>query len=291
MLRLLNPQDKSLRAEIIRTSRDSMTREYFEETFPALLATHKDAHLPITNRIRRLVRRDIVRALLCQPGRSFNFRKAMDEGKILLFNLSDGMLGAQTSQLLGQLFVSKIQLALMSRADTPAAKRRPFYVYLDEFQAFLGVNADAYKTILSRARKYAFGLTLAHQQTGQLSPDLLHEILGNVSTILTFGVSSQDAKRLSQEYLFDGENIPPHELITLTTGQAWGKVGTTVFPLHTFLADQNPDFRRAKYVVDRSRENYAIPRSGRGGDNGNDPIPPDRKALGEESPPDPDEVF
>src|SRR5215211_2293891 len=64
-----------------------------------------------------------------QPGRSFNFREAMDEGKILLFNLSDGVLGEQTAQLLGQLVVSKIQMAVMSRVDTPAAARRPFFLY------------------------------------------------------------------------------------------------------------------------------------------------------------------
>jgi len=96
----------------------------------------------------------------------------MDNGKILLFNLSDGLLGEQVSQLLGQLIVSKIQMAVMSRFDTPAKSRRPFYLYLDEFQTFTGVNQHSYEKLLSRARKYKLGLVLAHQQTGQLSTEL-----------------------------------------------------------------------------------------------------------------------
>src|SRR5919202_3688508 len=99
--RLLSRSDDTFRKEIIRLSRDEQTRFFFESTYPSF---PKDAHLPITTRINRLVRSRTVRNLLCQPGRSFNFREAMDEGKILLFNLSDGILGEQTAQLLGQLF-------------------------------------------------------------------------------------------------------------------------------------------------------------------------------------------
>jgi hypothetical protein len=184
----------------------------------------------------------------------------MDEGKILLFNLSDGLLGEQTSQLLGQLIVSKMQMAVMSRMDTPAASRRPFYLYLDEFQTFTGVAETSYANMLSRARKYKLGLILAHQQTGQLSQDLLRDILGNASTLLTFNVSHADAVKLSREYVKGNgqatEYIPPGELLSLKTGEAWGKIGQSVFFLHTTLAPQQPDYRRAKHVIERSRKNY-----------------------------------
>jgi hypothetical protein len=89
--RLLSRQDATLRNEIIQRSRDEQTIRFFRDTYPSF---PKDAHLPITTRISRLVRPKTVRSLLCQPGRSFNFREAMDEGKILLFNLSDGLLEA-----------------------------------------------------------------------------------------------------------------------------------------------------------------------------------------------------
>jgi hypothetical protein len=257
--RLLNRQDSRLRDEIISTSHDEQTIYFFKDIYPSY---PKDAHLPITTRISRLVRPKNVRSLLCQPGVSFNFREAMDEGKILLFNLSDGVLGEQTSQLLGQLIVSKIQIAVMSRADTPAAARRPFYLYLDEFQTFTGVNESSYEKLLSRARKYRLGLILAHQQTGQLSHALLREILGNVSTLLTFNVSHDDAVKLSKEFVVDmgmeSEYLPPEELLRLKVGEAWGKIGKSVFPLRTTLADQHPDPMRVKVVIERSRVNYGV---------------------------------
>jgi hypothetical protein len=260
---LLDREDSTLRNEIINTTRDPQTARFFGKTYPAY---QKDAHFPITSRISRLVRQKVIRTLLCQPGNSFDYREAMDEGKILLFNLSDGVLGEQTSQLLGQLIISKIQMAVMSRVDTPAAKRRPFYLYLDEFQTFTGVAETSYDKILSRARKYRLSITLAHQQTGQLSQDLLREILGNVSTLITFAVSHEDAAKLSHEYIFDSgemKNIPPEELIRLTTGEAFAKIDRTVLPLRTYLAPQRPDFQRAKQVIIRSRRNYANGASGK----------------------------
>jgi hypothetical protein len=287
--RLLSPFNNRFRQEVIQTSKDDRVISFFTQDFPRL---SKDATLPIISRLDEFIHSDIIRAFLCQPGKSFNFRQAMDDGKILLFNLSDGLLGPQNARLLGQIIVSKIQLALMSRADTPSAVRRPFYLYLDEFQAFVWDNKEAYSTILSRARKYAFGLTLAHQQTGQLSRELLHEILGNVSTVLTLSVSAEDAKRLSQEYRFEGEPIPPHEFLSLRTGQAIGKIDTNVFPLTTYLADDKPDFTRAKLVVDRSRQNYADGGNGGKGTGGTSRQPrPPRKPLPPGDKPDPDEVF
>jgi hypothetical protein len=255
--RLLIRGDASFRQEIINTTTDEQTAYFFEKTYPSY---PKDSHLPITTRIGRLIRPRIVRTLLCQPGKSFNFREAMDEGKILLFNLSDGVLGEQTSQLLGQLIVSKIQMAVMSRVDTPAAARRPFYLYLDEFQTFTGVAETSYEKILSRARKYSLGLCLAHQQTGQLSNSLMQEILGNVSTIIAFNVSSADATKLSKEFVVEMgaevEQVPSEELLRLKVGEALGKIGKTVIPFKTWLADQSPDPIRAKEVIERSRMNY-----------------------------------
>jgi hypothetical protein len=257
--RLLSRTDDTFRKEIIRRSQDEQTRYFFESTYPSF---PKDAHLPITTRINRLVRPRMVRNLLCQPGRSFNFREAMDEGKILLFNLSDGILGEQTAQLLGQLVVSKIQMAVMSRMDTPAALRRPFYLYLDEFQTFTGVAETSYEKILSRARKYKLGLILAHQQTGQLSKNLLAEIFGNVTTFITFSVAYADAMRLSQQYIMNqgGEMrpLPPEEFVNQKVGEAIGKIGQTVFKLATPLAPQQPNHRRAEYIIERSRQNYGL---------------------------------
>jgi hypothetical protein len=161
----LSRVNPAFRNEVLKTA-DQRSRTFFEDTYPSM---DKNAANPVISRISAFTRRETVRNILCQPGRSFNFRKAMDEGKIVLFNLSDGILGEQSSQLLGQIIVSKMQLAAMSRVDTPAAHRRPFYLYLDEFQTFTGVAETSYEKLLSRARKYNLGLVIAHQQTGQIS--------------------------------------------------------------------------------------------------------------------------
>jgi hypothetical protein len=278
--RLLSPHDSSLRQEIIRTSTDEETIEFFRDIYPSY---PKDAYLPITTRISKLTRVKVVRSLLCQSRQSLNFREAMDDGKILLFSLADGIIGEQTSQLLGQLIVAKIQMAVMSRADTPKAARRPFFLYLDEFSTFTGVNEKSYEKMLSRARKYKLGLILAHQQTGQLPSNLLKEIFGNVSTLIAFNVSYDDAQRLSREFIMDGEHLPPEMLLDLKIGEAWGKIGTNIFPLKTKLMDQNPDSIRAKEVIEQSRLNYGI----RSDDNRKPP----KSDEDDEEPLDPGEVF
>jgi len=287
--KLLSRTDDTFRQEIIRTSDDEQTRYFFESTYPSF---PKDAHLPITTRINRLVRPKMVRTLLCQPGQCFNFRHAMDEGKILLFNLSDGLIGQQTAELLGQLIVSKLQLAAMSRMDIPKAARRPFYLYMDEFQTFTGVNETSYEKMLSRARKYELCLILAHQQSGQIPKLLMREILGNVSTMIAFNISHVDATMFNQEFALDMggkvEYIPPEEFITLKVGEAWGKIGKSVFPLKTALAPQQPDFTRTKEVIDRSRKNYGL----QARTNGTQRVQPVKSVAAEEDFPfDTEQVF
>jgi hypothetical protein len=257
--RLLSRTDEVLRQEIIRQTSDEQTRYFFEHTYPSF---PKDAHLPITTRINRLIRPRAVRNLLCQPGKSFNFREAMDEGKILLFNLADGILGEQTSQILGQLVISKLQLATMSRMDTPRALRTPFYLYLDEFQTFVGVAENSYATMLSRSRKYKCSMILSHQQTGQLSKNLLDDIFGNVTTFISFSVAYSDAQRLSQQYIvtMDGHKrpLPTEELVNQKIGEAIGKIGETVFPLRVPLVPQQPNPRIVDFIINRSAWNYGI---------------------------------
>ena len=150
----------------------------------------------------------------------------------------------------------------MSRMDVPKAARRPFYLYMDEFQTFTGVNETSYEKMLSRARKYELCLILAHQQTGQIPKLLMREILGNVSTLIAFNISHVDATIFTQEYPVDMGGkiayVPVEEFVSLPVGQAWGKIGKSVFPLQTALAPQQPDFTRTKTVIERSRNNYGL---------------------------------
>jgi len=259
MERLLDRGDPTFRNEVIRGSKDSDTVHFWRDVYPQM---PKDAHLPITNRLGRIVRPKVIRNILCNLENSLNFRDAIDTGKILLFNLSDGILGEANSQLLGQLIVSKFQTAVMSRADTAKYERQPFYLYIDEFQTFTNVATASYEKILSRARKYRLSLILAHQQTHQIPYDLLREIFGNVSTVVSFQVSSDDANRLSKEFVtqYDGEvvNVPAEELLSLKVGQAYCKVGQNSFFMQTYLADQSPDYGRAKDIASWSRGRYGV---------------------------------
>ena len=262
--RLLDRSDPIFRNEIIRESRDEQMIHFWRDVYPSL---PKDAHLPLTTRLGRFIRPKVMRSILCNPHQSLNFRKAMDEGRIMLFNLSDGILGEQNSQMLGQLVVSKFQLAVMARAAQTKQQRKNFYLYIDEFQTFTGTESSSYEKILSRARKYKLSLTLAHQQTGQLPGHLLKEILGNVSTTICFQVSREDAFKFSKELvtMYDGEiiNIPEEEILKLKVGQAWCKIGQNSFLMQTYLEDQHPDSRRATYVIERSRRNYGVLTEGR----------------------------
>ncbi|SYZ71876.1 hypothetical protein TRIP_C10075 [Candidatus Zixiibacteriota bacterium] len=269
---LLDRQDVTLRNEVIRTTSDEQTRQFFQHIYPQF---PKDAHFPVVNRIGRIIRARFVRNCLCPPkdtsfstsevaDRLLNIRRAMDESKILLFNLSDGILGEAASQLIGQFIVSKFQTATMSRANEAKQTRKPFYLYLDEFQNFCGIASKSYEKILSRARKYKLGLILAHQQTGQIPLELLREIFGNVSTMVSFQVSQPDSLKLSKEFInqfdFEIETLEPEELLKLNIGQAYCRIGRNTFPLRVPKVDDHPDREMAEIIIETSRQKYGIPR-------------------------------
>lgn len=256
--RLLDRQDSTFRDWAVTQIKDDETERFWRRTYPAY---PKDAHLPLVTRLGRFLRPQTVRSLLCAPG-CLNVRGAMDEGKVLMFNLSDGLLGATNAELIGQLVVAKLQTAAMSRASAPKEERRPFSVYLDEFQTFCGVASTSYERILSRARKYGLSLTLAHQQTGQIPERLMREILGNVATVVVFMVGASDARLLCREMIgeVDGEHLPLDygALVSLRVGEAWCKIGTNVLYMRTCPAPHGGrDVVRQK-VVEQSRSAFGV---------------------------------
>jgi hypothetical protein len=122
----------------------------------------------------------------------------MDEGKILIVNLSRGLIGEDNAAILGAFLVTKIQLAAMSRADIPNIEdRRPFYLYVDEFQNFA---TDSFAVILSEARKYGLNLTVANQYIAQLQDTVRAAVFGNVGSMISFRVSADDAPTLAKQF-------------------------------------------------------------------------------------------
>ncbi len=151
----------------------------------------------ITSKFNNFISNDYVRPIIGQPVSSLNFRKIMDEGKILLVNLSKGKIGDINAGLLGMVVVGKILLAALSRVDTLQEQRKDFTLYIDEFQNF---TTDSISTILSEARKYRLNLVIAHQFIGQLTEKIRNAVFGNVGSQIVFRVGAEDAEFLVKQF-------------------------------------------------------------------------------------------
>lgn len=169
---------------------------------------------PIQNKVGAFLSDPTLYRVLTQSKHTFDIRKAMDEGRIVLVNLAKGKLGSDNSSLLGALLVSRIGLAALSRADMPEENRKDFYLYLDEFQNFTTLSTV---NILSELRKYHLNLTIANQYLDQLETEISDAILGNVGNIISFRVGFSDAKILEKVFypVFAQEdfmNLPNHSI-------------------------------------------------------------------------------
>lgn len=151
----------------------------------------------ISSKFDNFISNDIMRPVVLQQNSVFNFRKIMDEKKILLVNLSKGRLGDINSNLIGLVLVGKIQMAALSRVDMFGQKMNDFYLYIDEFQ---NVTTDSISSILSEARKYRLSLNVAHQYISQLQEDIKNAIFGNVGSMAVFRVSPEDASFLEPKF-------------------------------------------------------------------------------------------
>lgn len=151
----------------------------------------------ITSKLNQFISNDTMRPIIGQQRSSINFRKVMDEGKILLVNLSKGRIGEMNAYLLGLVIVGKILVASLSRTDIPQEERKDFYLYIDEFQNF---TTDSISTILSEARKYRLSLTVAHQFLGQLTEEIQKSVFGNVGTMVSFRIGPEDAEFISKQF-------------------------------------------------------------------------------------------
>ncbi len=151
----------------------------------------------ITSKFKNFIANDYMRPIIGQAKSAFNFRQVMDEGKILLVNLSKGKIGDINANLLGMIITGKLLMSALSRVDIEQSKRRDFYLYIDEFQNF---TTDSISTILSEARKYRLNLTIAHQFIAQLDEKIRDSVFGNVGSMVAFRVGAQDAEFLIKQF-------------------------------------------------------------------------------------------
>ena len=189
--------DDEFRRAIVRGIRNPTVKAFWEHEFEHYpIRLRAEACAPIQNKLGALLSDPMLYRILVEPKIELRFRSLMDQGRILLVNVSKGRLGEESALLLGSLIVSTLGLAAFSRADTRPQERKPFFVYLDEFHNFTTLMLA---NMMSELRKYGVGLTLAHQHLHQLEPDIRHAVLGNAATLISFRVGAEDAAFLAKE--------------------------------------------------------------------------------------------
>ncbi len=191
--------DKKFRKETLEYSNDTVVLQFWNVEFASWTEKFQsEAIAPVLNKVGAFTANPIIRNIIGQPKSTFNIREIMDDGKILIVNLSKGLIGEDNASILGAFMVTKIQLAAMSRSDIEKIEdRRPFYLYVDEFQNFA---TDSFATILSEARKYGLNLTVANQYISQMSDTVRNAVFGNVGTMICFRVSADDAPILGKQF-------------------------------------------------------------------------------------------
>ncbi len=191
--------DKKFRKEVLSHVTDTVVLNFWNVEFASWNDKFaSEAVAPVLNKVGAFTANPIIRNIIGQPKSTFNIRQIMDEGKILIVNLSKGLIGEDNAAILGSFLVTKVQLAAMSRSDIPRIEdRRPFYLYVDEFQNFA---TDSFATILSEARKYGLNLTVANQYVSQMEETVRDAVFGNVGTTISFRVSADDAPILAKPF-------------------------------------------------------------------------------------------
>ena len=227
--------------EVLPKVQDPIVRRYWTDQIAQTSDFHKSEVLDyIVSKFGRFVTNKTIRNIIGQSKSAFDFRVCMDEGKILLINLSKGKLGEENSSFLGLVLIPKILVAAMSRQEIPEEKRRDFFLYVDEFQNFATPD---FATILSEARKYHLNLTVANQFIGQMEEEVKNAVFGNVGSLVSFRVGVTDASYLQREYqpVF-GES----DLINIERFHAYMKTIVDNEPVPPFSIDLTKDMKKFK---------------------------------------------
>jgi type IV secretory pathway TraG/TraD family ATPase VirD4 len=190
--------DDAFRRQLAKAATNEQVRTFWLEEYEGYpLRYRAESVAPIQNKVGAFLADPLLYRVLVNPERDISFRRIMDEGGGVIINLAKGKIGEDSASLLGSLLVTTIGLAAFSRADLPEAERRPFFLYIDEFQAF---TTRFIADMASELRKYRVGLILAHQHLDQLEPDIRHAVFGNVGTLISFRVGPKDAMILAREF-------------------------------------------------------------------------------------------
>lgn len=247
--------DKDFRDRTVAKLTDPVLSDFWTKEFAKMPDNLRaEAISPIQNKVGQFVSSRMIRNIIGEPKSSIDLQKIMDEGKILILNLSQGKLGEDNAALLGAMIITQIQLAAMNRAYVDEDARRDFFLYVDEFQNFA---TTSFIKILSEARKYRLSLTLANQYIEQIEEDVTKAIFGNVGTLITFVIGARDAYPLSKEYselYTEGDlvSLGKYEIVLKLSvdGQTSAPFPATTVPLPSLRNDNS------KNIIKLSKEKF-----------------------------------
>jgi len=256
--------DKAYRKKVVANITDVSVKAFWEDEFAKYsdkFAT--EATAAIQNKVGQFISNPLIRNIIGQPKSSFDMREMIDKKKIVIINLSKGLVGEANANLLGSFLITKIYLAAMSRADVSAVqmgKLPNFYLYVDEFQSFAN---ESFADILSEARKYKLNLTMAHQYIEQMSEEVREAVFGNVGTFITFRVGAYDAEVLEKEF---APEFTAEDLVNLGKFQMYLKlmvdsVGSRPFSAVGIPPLEAPRVSYKDMIVARSRAQFSISRA------------------------------
>jgi hypothetical protein len=243
-----------------------VVRSFWEHEFSKTGAREKEEMIPyFSAKFGPFITNTTMRNIIGQPKSAFNIRDIMDQGKVLLVNLSKGKIGDINAQLLGLIFVNKVNMAALSRAAVPQEQRKRFYLYVDEFQNFI---TDAFATILSEARKYELGLIMAHQYIGQLTDKtsayeganskVRDAVFGNVGTIMSFKIGAEDAEYMAKEM---APTLSEQDVINIPNFHCYTKLNidnttSRPFSMGTIYDESDRNPKRAELIKEYSRMKF-----------------------------------
>lgn len=256
--------DKVYRKQVVENIKDPVVKDFWTKEFATYTDRYTQEATPaIQNKIGQFTSNPLIRNIIGQPHSSFDIRTLMDEKKILIMNLSKGLVGETNMRLLGSMLTTRIFLGAMSRADMSArdlSTLPDFFFYVDEFQNFAN---ETFAEILSEARKYKLNLTIAHQYVEQMEEEVRNAVFGNVGTTIAFRVGPFDAETL--ETVFTPE-FTQEDLVNLGARQIYltlmiDGLGSRPFSAATIPPIEPPKRVYRNEVIASSRTLFATERA------------------------------
>ena len=186
--------DASFRRQCLPHIQNKELVDFWLQEFP-LLSKHD--FLPILNKVSALLAHPVLRRFLMEAEEQISLRSILDKGQVLLVNISRGHLGSDAAYLIGSLLLNALSSAGFSRSSIVEEKRRPFFVYMDEFQFYTNPTMIE---MLAELRKFKIGVICANQYLSQISSEIRDALLGNIGTFISFRLSQADSKFMQQEF-------------------------------------------------------------------------------------------